>query len=492
MEVLKTRIHSSSNPDYWEPSRPVKKYKMDPINKEELEKAGNKATTRWDPIEMNVVYCDCKEYVSAYDLFFYHYNFHKSKTINHRQDYIRKQSVLLNKIISKDLNTYDYYGKEVVYSNIHLSYEAIKTISYIMGQEYEDVQIVTHTLYNKGSDSLPSKTIFIRKKDLEYSEAFAGTGESRMALLVNDILNAPEHSLILLDEPEISLHPLAIKKFEKFLVCQSLLKDQQIVVTTHSPYMIQDLPENSIKFFKKNADNQVVVINENEGQAAFELDNDVRGNIQVYVEDKLSKALFEKVLDTNYAKEKINVDVIPGGANTIINEYIKPEAIMQNNVFFVLDGDKKTNISNSKYVQFFDFKNHSFRRERLSPEFEDQLDEMIKELTDQELKFSSSGNKKDADKTQQKEMKLKFLQYWMSHVFFLPCLTPEIGLIEEYGEKIEENDKSGKKYFKDKAMKEIGDDESKTIFVLQKGMINKMDKKGKLASEIKKIIEKIL
>ncbi|WP_168353458.1 hypothetical protein, partial [Limosilactobacillus reuteri] len=67
-----------------------------------------------------------------------------------------------------------------------------------------------------------------------------------------------------------------------------------------------------------------------------------------------------------------------------------------------------------------------------------------------------------------------------------------IGLIEEYGEKIEENDKNGKKYFKDKAMKEIGDDESKTIFVLQKGMINKMDKKGKLASEIKKIIEKIL
>ncbi|TGY55896.1 AAA family ATPase, partial [Limosilactobacillus reuteri] len=110
VEVLKTRIHSSSNPDYWEPSRPVKKYKMDPINKEELEKAGNKATTRWDPIEMNVVYCDCKEYVSAYDLFFYHYNFHKSKTINHRQDYIRKQSILLNKIISKDLNTYDYYG----------------------------------------------------------------------------------------------------------------------------------------------------------------------------------------------------------------------------------------------------------------------------------------------------------------------------------------------------------------------------------------------
>ncbi|CJH58694.1 Uncharacterised protein [Streptococcus pneumoniae] len=43
------------------------------------------------------------------------------------------------------------------------------------------------------------------------------TGEARIILLVNDIVNAQSNSLILIDEPEISLHPSAIYKFKEFL-----------------------------------------------------------------------------------------------------------------------------------------------------------------------------------------------------------------------------------------------------------------------------------
>lgn len=56
----------------------------------------------------------------------------------------------------------------------------------------------------------------MRKSGRNYTEAFAGSGESRLIMLVNDIVNAPKNSLILIDEPEINLHPSAILRFKTF------------------------------------------------------------------------------------------------------------------------------------------------------------------------------------------------------------------------------------------------------------------------------------
>ena len=495
VEVLKSRIKDSRNPDYWEPSRPLKTYDMKPVTKEELLAAGNEATTRWDPIDMNVVYCDCKEYVSAYDLFFYHYDFRSSKKYRTKNDYIRHQSKALNKIINDDLEDFLFYNKNVVKSNYHLDKECVDIISYIMGQAYSDIQIITHSLYTKGSNNSPSKTIFLRKKELNYSEAFAGTGESRVTLLVEDIFNAPEHSLILLDEPELSLHPTAIKRLEKFLLQQSLSKKQQIVVTTHSPYMIKGLPKEAIKFLKKNTSNEVVVTNETENEAAFALDNDVRGNIEIYVEDRLSQALITKALEgrSEFAKEKININILPGGANTIINEFIRPASLFAESVFFILDGDKQNSVSN-EFEFLFDFKNNNFVKEKLSEEHMKKLDEIIKNVTGQKVKFHPSGNNKSRDGKQENDLKIKFLSYWMEHVFFLPCKTPELGLIKATGSlnRMEPEDKEGKKFFKTCTEEEIGSTTSEDIFYTERRFLHKLKNDCELMLEIDGIIKNIL
>lgn len=56
VEVLKTRIHKESDPDYWEPSRPVLKYGMEemppPPDDSPLQ---GRSKTRWNTIEKNVV-----------------------------------------------------------------------------------------------------------------------------------------------------------------------------------------------------------------------------------------------------------------------------------------------------------------------------------------------------------------------------------------------------------------------------------------------------
>ncbi|HHK6816550.1 TPA: AAA family ATPase, partial [Streptococcus pneumoniae] len=90
VEVLKGRSGTKKGLDYWEPYAPQKQYEMERLPKNKY--IGSSSTDRWDGIEKNVVFCDCKEYVSAFDLFFYHYNFKKISTQRSKQDFIRLRS----------------------------------------------------------------------------------------------------------------------------------------------------------------------------------------------------------------------------------------------------------------------------------------------------------------------------------------------------------------------------------------------------------------
>lgn len=85
-----------------------------------------------------------------------------------------------------------------------------------------------------------------------YSEAFAGSGEFAVVMLVVGVTEAPPKSLILLDEPEVSLHPGAQRKLMEFLYEQAKINSHQIAISTHAPEIIRSLPASAIKVFQPN------------------------------------------------------------------------------------------------------------------------------------------------------------------------------------------------------------------------------------------------
>ena len=112
---------------------------------------GSSSATRWNVLKKEVVYCDCKEYVSAFDLFFYHYDFHPTTSQRSKQDFIRLRSKKLAKVIHDNLVTYNYKQKERIKSNIVASDEVCRTVSEIMGESYDEIKIITHDFYSKQS-----------------------------------------------------------------------------------------------------------------------------------------------------------------------------------------------------------------------------------------------------------------------------------------------------------------------------------------------------
>ncbi|WP_414047049.1 AAA family ATPase [Macrococcus equi] len=498
VELLKTRINKKGNPDYWEPSRAVAEYGMKIPSKNDLNKSQNKNGTRWDLIKKPVLFSDCKEYVSAYDLFFYHHNFIKGKKIIKKQDYIRLRSKKLSEIIKNNFKKFEFYGKNVVKKNEQLNREACKIISDILEEDYREIKIVTHDLYNRDQINKPSRTIWMKKNNHQYSEAFAGTGESRVILLVNDILKARKNSLILIDEPEISLHPSAIIKLKNFILNESLHKNHQVIITTHSTHFIEKFPDKSIKVLENNGDRIAVKENINFTEAFYSIGSKIKDKRLIYVEDRLMKYIVDRVIKltgNQYWKENIEVISISGGAKTIIKNHILSSSIgKQENVIYILDGDQKTNYKDfdqvdikNRYYNWYNSETETYTSTNIANSEYNKLNDFIKLMTGMKLDFTPSGNKGSANENDKIKKQLEFIDYWENNVFFLNFENPEKGILQLLGEDV--NDP--KKNFRNITIDAFGDTDidGNDIFSEQRRYIGRLPLDNEMYNHIRNILE---
>jgi predicted ATP-dependent endonuclease of OLD family len=75
--------------------------------------------------------------------------------------------------------------------------------------------------------------IWLPKNESHSSEGL-GEGLISLMLIADALYDAPVGSLLVIDEPELSLHPALLRKLSRVLA--EFAKDKQIVLSTHSPY----------------------------------------------------------------------------------------------------------------------------------------------------------------------------------------------------------------------------------------------------------------
>lgn len=500
VEVLKTRIQKQNNPEYWEPARPQKRYGMEAPTKKDINKNYTNSRTRWDTLKKNVIYCDCKEYVSAYDLFFYHYDFSSGKKFRTRQDFIRNRSKSLSKVINENLQNYKYYGKNRIEKIEIVDSKICNIVSDIMNVDYSEIKIVTHQLYARSAFK-PSKTIWMRKDNKNYSEAFAGTGEARIILLINDLFKAPKNSLILIDEPEISLHPSAINNLKKYILQLALEKKHQIVITTHSPKFTEGFPSIAIKLMKLE-DTGVNIYENIDSREAFSRLGESAGSCKrLYVEDKLMEFIVNRVVDiknTQFIKGNLVVAASFGGADNIKKRIESSSYQEQDDCYYLLDGDQRIDLSKAdkKIIkrEWILEENGKLGEEKIPIADNDKLGDIIKELTGVKIKFYVSANNDGKNNEELYVAQRRFINFWNNNVFFLNELTPEIALakIDNIEAKLDLLDITGKNYFIDKAKQlyktDVGSEE---ILHIQRQVLGQLSQSDELYKDINYMIEKI-
>jgi hypothetical protein len=80
----------------------------------------------------------------------------------------------------------------------------------------------------------------------EYSEFHFGAGESSIIRIVTEIELLPESSLILIEEIENGLHPVATRSLVEYLITAAERKRIQAIFTTHSDDALAPLPQEAV------------------------------------------------------------------------------------------------------------------------------------------------------------------------------------------------------------------------------------------------------
>lgn len=84
------------------------------------------------------------------------------------------------------------------------------------------------------------------KSGNSYSEFHFGAGESSVIRMITQIEAQPEGSLILIEEIENGLHPVATRRMVEYLIDVAMRKKSQAVFTTHSDDALAPLPPEAI------------------------------------------------------------------------------------------------------------------------------------------------------------------------------------------------------------------------------------------------------
>ncbi|MCI8470242.1 MAG: AAA family ATPase [Clostridia bacterium] len=158
--------------------------------------------------------------------------------------------------------------------------------------DYELRQILGY-LPKWSLDSIDANNLYISFKegDTQHNNSGSGDGFINLFVILTSLYDAPPNSTIVIDEPEIALHPDVQRRLMERLEFHS--KTKQIIISTHSPYFINlNLLNNGAKifrFYKENENTSIYTVKNENIKNVNKLLNTIE---QPYLQDIKSKEIF--------------------------------------------------------------------------------------------------------------------------------------------------------------------------------------------------------
>lgn len=213
-----------------------------------------------------------------------------------------------------------------------LSSAVIEEAARILGKDvshFERAAITPNRSFYVGGDGV-----------LSYSEFHFGAGESSVLRMVGEIEAAPENALILIEEIENGLHPVATRRMVEYLLDVARRRSIQAIFTTHSEDALMPLPSEAIW---SSIDGKV-----RQGRVSIEALRAITGRIDqrmaVFVEDEFAKEWVEAIIrsDIPDRMDEIGVYAVSGDdlAYSIHTSHRQNPAVSKKlKSVCVLDGD---------------------------------------------------------------------------------------------------------------------------------------------------------
>ncbi|MDX1881642.1 AAA family ATPase [Mycolicibacterium sp. 141076] len=229
-------------------------------------------------------------------------------------------------------------------SETNLPSKVIEATQAILGKTvdgYSELDVTTRaTLYAAKDDGTGTS----------YTEFHFGAGQASIIRIVAGIEAAEENSLILIEEIENGLHPVATRRLVDYLISVAIRKKCQVIFTTHSSEALEALPSDAVW---AAIDGEVMQGTLNIA-ALRSITGAIPAQVVVFVEDGFGELVLAAALRHHGADLSAVAIHGLGGAEQAIKiqegRLKDPTAVVPSVVF--LDGDKadKENDANRIYV----------------------------------------------------------------------------------------------------------------------------------------------
>lgn len=189
----------------------------------------------------------------------------------------------------------------------------------------------------------------------EYSEFHFGAGEASIIRMVTDIELMPENSLILLEEIENGLHPVATTRLVEYLIAVAKRKNVQVIFTTHSNHALKPLPSKAIW----------ATVNHQVFQGKLDINilrtitSDIDTKLVIYVEDRFAETWVRGILQMtgNIARDLIEIYPMSesfeyGNDSTAVtlNKHHNADPSRRVPSICIIDGDSQQKTNSLEYV----------------------------------------------------------------------------------------------------------------------------------------------
>lgn len=181
----------------------------------------------------------------------------------------------------------------------------VQRLSQIMGREYDHARMAISSI------DLTREIPVLSKEKRVYSGFHQGSGETTIAELLRSQL--PQYGLVLIDEIESSLHPRAQRRLIRDLATAARDRECQIILTTHSPYILDELPLNARAYILETAATKEIVTGVSPEFAMTKMDDEHHPECELFVEDQRASVMLAEILSRHASEIFIRCAIVPYG-----------------------------------------------------------------------------------------------------------------------------------------------------------------------------------
>ena len=237
---------------------------------------------------------------------------------------------------------YEFSPEEVE----EINYLTGKKYQYCSAWEFEDIE---------GIGTIPYFKVSV--DEIEYDSRSMGKGEHFLLYLFWRINKCVSGTIFIIEEPETYISICSQMHFSNYLGKQMAEKGIQVILTTHSPYLLEHIRNDNIRIVSRMGN--ITAIATPDGNMMAEDILGVSKNCAgtLFVEDRVAYDFLSIILEDKapYVLKRYTIDIAEGGENAITQRlgFPRSEKIKYNFVG-VYDGDMRkrlnTNELHWKYI----------------------------------------------------------------------------------------------------------------------------------------------